>query len=1419
METFSASALRSKHRAALTSSSFYQSSPYGRNVRQNDYTLPSRSHRSTMLWHHRTQQTPEKPKSKMTSVVLAGAAFLVFVAVLSIAGLALYMGVLRTEAPTQLLTYNCSAKILRGDRFLNNIQEKARKYKQQLEMLYHKSSVGSALVSCTVERFGDDSVTIYFRISLNRKALPRSISNLEKTLRDILLNDSMSRRPVFRHVRFDPKSVQIRQVLDNNTLHDKVVTQLKETGKFKPGVLLKPNYKQSTNFTAEFSTKKQTEETLIKKKIPMLQGSFEISKTEADITEKKSTDKTTATTKSTILSTTKTPPRGAFLTSNFYKFVTLSKDVEKSTQSILTTTSVQATSRLKPFSTATTVVAKQTTQVPTTIKKSNSPFFFTISPHSLDQEPWVPIQGTTQTDSFRHSVKIDSRVSAPRIDNIQAKQPVYTSFTNPGLSFYSTHLEKLGATSVIGHPLPVDKIAAVTELSYSTTQFETPDYESSSAADITVASQDGDMEVSEDKSESFVEVETLKHVPGTTGFNLEDEIEFTKKQNWELLNGTDTDSIINTFNQSDNFIPKSSIKNQSLKINDSIILANISSIFHNLASSLGVLPKSTALVSTTTTTSIPTVIVPILKDSTGLNDEITEESGFGEGHAEVVEGDEDSIMLETQVPTKIPLVTLIPVKSNSGVGRPLRPRPHKRTNTTIFVENRSFPSNPSNTNSNTNLSPLPIKFVHTEVVTSKSTEINKIKINKNQLKDYEISGVLNFESESENSRITTPFTVEHNIYKKSNRNNESEVNKSSKRDPKENFLNEETPIYSVNSSVSISKGSIHFNILTEDKLKQLSEISKVHANLSTQDNEPTISNKAISASYTNNQVGFKILTKTLNKIPGFIKDDKITVYGFNAMGIGDGVSNKTVTDCNNYTIKCGDGKCLPDTTRCNQLVDCSDGTDEKNCNCADYLKSQYLLRKICDGVVDCWDFSDENLCEWCTPNQYVCSNSKFCIDKIKICDGIRDCPNGDDERQCITVAPNLKAADEYPYYSEGNLLVRKNGQWRKLCVENNFIEKGTSWNISDLGETVCKSRTYQKLDVIETANDSLSKEPNNKYFKVNQNLLSITQGNLSFEESTCDNRNIIRLRCHSLECGTRPQAVNQLARIVGGGNAGLGAWPWQAALYKEGEFQCGATLLTDRWLLSAGHCFFHSLEEHWVARMGALRRGTSLPSPYEQLRPIIQIILHPGYIDVGFLNDISLLQMETPVIFSDYVRPICLPNTESVLKDNRICTVIGWGQLFEVGRIFPDTLQEVQVPVISTSECRKHTLLLPLYKITDDMFCAGYDRGGRDACLGDSGGPLMCSEPDGRWVLHGITSNGYGCARANRPGVYTKVANYLAWIHSHINGNNENTSKVVKTVCQGHRCPLGECLPRSRLCNGYIECSDGSDENNCPIHS
>lgn len=102
---------------------------------------------------------------------------------------------------------------------------------------------------------------------------------------------------------------------------------------------------------------------------------------------------------------------------------------------------------------------------------------------------------------------------------------------------------------------------------------------------------------------------------------------------------------------------------------------------------------------------------------------------------------------------------------------------------------------------------------------------------------------------------------------------------------------------------------------------------------------------------------------------------------------------------------------------------------------------------------------------------------------------------------------------------------------------------------------------------------------------------------------------------------------------------------------------------------------FHSFssraqDDYWVARLGTLRRGTKLPSPYEQLRPISKIILHPQYVDAGFINDISILKMKTPVQFSNYVRPICLPHPNTPLTDGTLCTVVGWGQLFEIGRVF-----------------------------------------------------------------------------------------------------------------------------------------------------
>lgn len=128
----------------------------------------------------------------------------------------------------------------------------------------------------------------------------------------------------------------------------------------------------------------------------------------------------------------------------------------------------------------------------------------------------------------------------------------------------------------------------------------------------------------------------------------------------------------------------------------------------------------------------------------------------------------------------------------------------------------------------------------------------------------------------------------------------------------------------------------------------------------------------------------------------------------------------------------------------------------------------------------------------------------------------------------------------------------------------------------------------------------------------------------------------------------------------------------------------------------------------------------------------------------------------------------------------KIGTVVGWGRTTE-GGMLPSVVQEVQVPILSLSQCR--AMKYRASRITSYMLCAG--RGSQDSCQGDSGGPLLINNGGKYEVVGwyrsiflrqfllnlsivGIVSWGIGCGRPGYPGVYTRVSKYLNWLKNNL---------------------------------------------------
>ncbi|XP_063629952.1 transmembrane protease serine 9-like [Cydia splendana] len=238
-------------------------------------------------------------------------------------------------------------------------------------------------------------------------------------------------------------------------------------------------------------------------------------------------------------------------------------------------------------------------------------------------------------------------------------------------------------------------------------------------------------------------------------------------------------------------------------------------------------------------------------------------------------------------------------------------------------------------------------------------------------------------------------------------------------------------------------------------------------------------------------------------------------------------------------------------------------------------------------------------------------------------------------------------------------------------------------------------------------------------------------------------------------CGER----NEEPRIVGGSAASINAFPWLARLIYHNAFGCGASLINDKYVVSAAHCLKGFMWFMFRVTFGEHNRCDKTTRPIT--RYVTKVIAHNFSLS-DLSNDIALLKISSPITYSHAVRPVCLPKYQGRSYENSIATVSGWGATGET-KNWSCTLLEAELPVLSNQECR-HTKY-NASRIQEAMLCAGFPKTAhKDACTGDSGGPLITENSDHVYELIGIVSWGYGCARLGYPGVYTRVTKYLDWI-------------------------------------------------------
>jgi len=285
-------------------------------------------------------------------------------------------------------------------------------------------------------------------------------------------------------------------------------------------------------------------------------------------------------------------------------------------------------------------------------------------------------------------------------------------------------------------------------------------------------------------------------------------------------------------------------------------------------------------------------------------------------------------------------------------------------------------------------------------------------------------------------------------------------------------------------------------------------------------------------------------------------------------------------------------------------------------------------------------------------------------------------------------------------------------------------------------------------------------------------------------------------------CGYRDAQSSRRELITNGEIAFPYEFPWQVGLnyYNNPGFShfCGGSILNENWIITAAHCFDPDrLFDAYSVIVGDYNYDDDDTDARQELR-IKRIINHPNW-NWGrqLAYDIALVELLDPISLSTESPwkkvPICLPEQDGGIPYGEDIFVSGWGMLDEDQGLTPlmhwtsGVLRNDEYCLAMGGEIQYHAaeqVCWDKYHNPDNPKEELYDTGKGD-CRGDSGGPSVWLNGDGRYELVGIVSHGVFCGNLLSINVHTEVRKYTDWITDTVENSTQACGPTADTCCNG----------------------------------